>query len=84
MFLRLVDRLLEGDRATLGLLWRNPFPEGPPRRVRARRYLYRFTTPGERRRTGRWWHREETGTYLPPVAREDLRSAGVPSSRPGR
>lgn len=79
-FLRLVDRLLEGDRATLGLLGRNPFPEAPPRRLRARRFLYRFTTPAERRRTGRWWHREETGTYLPPVSREDLARSHRPSS----
>ncbi|HUP43020.1 MAG TPA: hypothetical protein VM599_07400 [Thermoanaerobaculia bacterium] len=38
-----------------------------------RRYLYRFTTAAERRRTGHWWRREETGLYLPPVSREDLR-----------
>lgn len=72
-FLRLVERLLEGDRATLALLRGNPFPEAPPRRIRARRFLYRFTTPAERRATGHWWHREEAGSYLPPVSADDLR-----------
>ena len=64
-------RLLEGDAATIGLLRGNPFPDAPPRRVRARRFLYRFTTPAERRESGHWWHREEVGIYLPPIGRDE-------------
>lgn len=71
-FARLAERLLESDPATLALLAGNPFPDAPPRRVRARRFLYRFTTPAERRETGRWWNREEVGIYLPPMGREGL------------
>jgi hypothetical protein len=74
---RLAARLMEGDRPTLGLLRGNPFPDAPPRRVRARRFLYRFTTPAERRASGNWWHREETGTYLPPLSLDDLRAQGL-------
>jgi hypothetical protein len=66
---RLVERLLEGDRATLRLLGRNPFPDAPPRAVRARIYRYRYTTWRERHDTGAWWHRELAGEYLPPVER---------------
>jgi hypothetical protein len=69
---RLVTRLLEGDRATLKLLGPNPFPDHPPRLVRARLYRYRFTTPAERRRTGAWWARDPVGEYLPPL-RLDIR-----------
>jgi hypothetical protein len=60
-------KLLQGDRATLGLLQSNPFPEHPPRYVRASLYRYRFTTPEEHRRTGEWWKREFIGPYFPSV-----------------
>jgi Lipase maturation factor len=64
----LMAKLLDGDRATLRLLRRNPFPEAPPRLVRARLYLYRFTDREERRDTGAWWSRELLGEYLSPMA----------------
>ena len=67
-FVPFLAKLLEGDRATLGLLRVNPFPDRPPRFVRARLYLYRFTTPAERRESGAWWHRTFVREYLPPVA----------------
>ncbi|MEV6777207.1 lipase maturation factor family protein [Streptomyces syringium] len=63
-----VERLLEGDPATLRLLRHNPFPDAPPTHVRARVYLYRFTTRQERRATGAWWHRTLEHEFLPPVA----------------
>jgi hypothetical protein len=66
-FTPLILRLLENHRPTLGLLRRNPFPDAPPRFVRARLYRYRFSTPSERRATGAWWVRELVGDYLPPV-----------------
>ena len=72
-FAALLTKLLEGDRATLGLLKKNPFPGHPPRSVRALYYRYRFTTPEERGRTGRWWDREPIGMYCPPVALQDRR-----------
>ncbi|MEU6082502.1 lipase maturation factor family protein [Streptomyces sp. NPDC047108] len=67
-FLPFVERLLRGDRATLKLLRRSPFPDEPPTHIRARLYQYRFTTWRERRETGTWWHREPVGDFLPPVA----------------
>ncbi len=71
--LRLVGRLLEGSPPVLGLLAENPFPDHPPRYIRALLDDYRFTDFAARRRTGAWWRREETGTYLPVISREMLR-----------
>ena len=57
-------RLLEGDRATLGLLQHNPFPDDPPRHVRARLYRYRFSTWQELRSEHVWWKRTLLGDYV--------------------
>ncbi|MGH2450605.1 MAG: lipase maturation factor family protein [Candidatus Limnocylindria bacterium] len=67
-FVPLLAKLLSGDRATLRLLRADPFPGAPPTFVRARLYLYRFTTPAERRATGAWWSRTLVGEYLRPLA----------------
>ncbi len=56
-FVPLMVRLLTNDRPTLALLAGNPFPDKPPRAVRVQLYLYRLTTPAERRATGAWWQR---------------------------
>ena len=60
-----MQKLLEGDRAVLALLRSNPFPDRPPRHVRALLYEYHFTTPAERAATGQWWTRKLVGTYFP-------------------
>ena len=58
----------EGDRATLRLLRRSPFPPGrPPRFVRARLFRYRFTTWRELRDTGACWERTYVREFLPPT-----------------
>jgi hypothetical protein len=62
-----IASLLAGDRNVLSLMRTNPFPDRPPRVVRAVYYRYRFTTPEERRRTGRWWERERLGIYFGPA-----------------
>jgi len=66
-FSPLMAKLLQGDRAVLALLRTNPFPDRPPRWVRAQLYLYHFTSPEERRRTGAWWTRTLAGPYFPEV-----------------
>jgi lipase maturation factor 1 len=60
-----LGRLLEGEPEVEALLAVNPFPDHPPRFVRAVLYNYRFTTREERRRTGAWWKRELRGLYAP-------------------
>ncbi len=69
---RLMERLLEGEPEVTRLLKNNPFPGRPPKYVRALRYLYRFTSPEERQRTGAWWTRDARGYYIPPVALKDI------------
>ena len=66
-FTRLCYRLLEGSPAVVDLLARNPFPDNPPRYLRAELYDYRFTTPDEKNRTGEWWTRTYLRAFLPPV-----------------
>jgi hypothetical protein len=67
-FAALLAKLLESDANVLSLLRTNPFPEHPPRFVRAQFYEYHLTTPDERRASGRWWKRQLVGTYFPPVS----------------
>lgn len=75
-FVPFMVRLLANDRPTLALLARNPFPDQPPRAVRAQLYLYRFTTPAERRATGAWWHRDLAREYAPAIRLRDRRPGG--------
>jgi hypothetical protein len=63
-----LHRLLRNDPPTLRLLRHNPFPDSPPRYVRAQLYEYRFTTPAELRRDHAWWHRTLIGRYVPPMS----------------
>lgn len=62
-----LSALLRGDRAVLALMGRNPFPDAPPVYVRARLYLYRYTSWRERRETGAWWARTPAGDFVRPV-----------------
>lgn len=71
-YLRFIKKLLEGDKRTLSLLRSNPFGERPPAFLRAKFYWYKFTTPGERKRTGAWWKRTLIDEYMPPVSLQDL------------
>ena len=61
-------RLLQGDKKVLKLLRSNPFPEGPPRFIRAVTYEYHFTNLATQMKTGRWWTRVQTGIYLPALS----------------
>ena len=57
-----------GFSPVLRLLKANPFPETPPRYIRARLFEYQFTNELEKRQTGAWWKRAEQGLYCPPVS----------------
>ena len=72
-FINFCIRLLQGRAEVLALLQRNPFPDHPPRYVRAVVYEYHFTDFAERRKTGAWWRRERKGTYLPALSLEAQR-----------
>jgi hypothetical protein len=67
-FVNFCVRLLQGTPAVLDLLQKNPFPQKPPRYIRAMLYEYHFTTMEGRRATGAWWKRELKGLYLQPIS----------------
>jgi|SRR5215469_2098031 len=67
-FIHLAVKLLQGDKSVISLVKHNPFPDRPPRYVRAQRYLYRFSSWRERKEKGLWWIREPAGTYFPTVS----------------
>ena len=72
------ERLLLGDTDVLALFRGNPFPQLPPRYVRAVLWQYWFTSTDEKRSTGDWWRRESLGLYAPELTlTEDGRFAAV-------
>jgi hypothetical protein len=79
-FVPFLVRLLEGDRPTLALIRHNPFPDQPPRWIRARLFRYRFSTPSELRESGAWWVRTPIGDFMQPIGlRPDGSHAGADS-----
>jgi hypothetical protein len=62
-------RLLTNDSDVLNLYANNPFPNGPPRAVRAVIWQYWFTTMSERHSQGVWWRRQFLGLYAPTIER---------------
>ena len=69
--LHLVWKLLHNDPGALSLFGGNPFPETPPRYIRAVLYRYEFAPPGNPE--GNWWKRVELGPWLPPLSADDPR-----------
>ncbi|MGD1087894.1 MAG: lipase maturation factor family protein, partial [Verrucomicrobiota bacterium] len=69
--LHLVWKLLHNDPGALSLFGGNPFPEKPPRYIRAVLYHYEFAKPGNPE--GNWWKREALGIWLPPLSTADPR-----------
>jgi predicted DCC family thiol-disulfide oxidoreductase YuxK len=72
-FTNFMLRLLQGSPEVLGLLGKNPFPDAPPKYVRAELFDYTFTDFATRRATGNWWARAPRGLYFPQISLEDLR-----------
>ncbi len=65
-------QLLRGSPDVLALLGSNPFPEHPPKFVRAQLYDYRFSDAELRARSGEVWVRREDGAYVPQVSLADF------------
>ncbi len=66
---RTEELLLEGDRDVLGLFGGNPFPNTPPRFVRAVIWQYWFSTMQQKREEGVWWQRRLIGEYAPTLTK---------------
>ncbi len=66
-FTNFMVALGEGTEEVLVLLEHNPFPERPPKYLRAVMYNYRFTDRDTRAASGDWWVRELEGMYFPVI-----------------
>jgi len=81
------ERILQNEPDVLSLFASNPFPNGPPRQVRAVIYRYWFTDWKTKRQDGAWWQRDFLGDYAPRLEREpdgrivilDVPTTGPPS-----
>jgi predicted DCC family thiol-disulfide oxidoreductase YuxK len=72
-FVNFMLRLLQGSPAVTGLLAKNPFPQAPPKYVRAELFDYSFTDFATRRATGQWWARQPRGLYFPRISLDDVK-----------
>lgn len=75
--LRTERRLLSNDPDLLSLFAANPFPNAPPRYVRAVLWQYWFTSMAEKREHGLWWRRRFVGLYAPAIELEPDGKIGV-------
>jgi lipase maturation factor len=67
--LHLIAKLLENDPGALSLVANNPFPDRPPRYIRAQLYDYRFTDSGVG--ASAWWQRHYVRPYIEPLSLTD-------------
>jgi hypothetical protein len=72
--LHLIWKLLHNDSNAVSLFAGNPFPNKPPRYIRAVLYRYRFAEPGNPQ--GLWWNRERVSLWLLPMSADDSRLIG--------
>lgn len=63
-FSNFMQRLLDGSPEVVALLANNPFPDAPPRYVRAWLYIFHFTDVATLRAEGTWWQRRQIGLYI--------------------
>jgi Lipase maturation factor len=64
----LVWQLLQGEPGPRRLLARDPFPDTPPRWIRAGIWRYRFSRSLA---GGVWWERQRVGEFLRPLSASD-------------
>lgn len=67
-FLNLMESLLKGKPEVIELLSENPFPNAPPRYLRANLYDYQFTDIKTKNSSGNWWRREFIGEFCPIIS----------------
>lgn len=67
-FTRFAHKLLAGSKDVTGLLAYNPFPNEPPKFLRARKFEYHFSNWNELITGGQWWTRVDGGAYMPVVS----------------
>ncbi|XP_022089233.1 lipase maturation factor 2-like [Acanthaster planci] len=87
-FVNFAYRLLEGRPEVLDLIASNPFPEKPPKFIRANLYTYHYTT--FKSGSPSWWKRKFEREYMPPISKETsglkehLKRSGIVQESPKR
>ena len=67
-FVNFLVRILQGSPEVMALLDGNPFPNSPPRYIRASLYDYHFTDFATKHAEGTWWRRERKSLYCPVMS----------------
>lgn len=67
--LHLEWKLLHNDAGAISLFANNPFPNRPPKYIKAVLYHYSFAPPGSN--SNLWWKRENLGYWIPPLSVND-------------
>lgn len=67
-FTNFLGHLLQGTPDVLKLLKHNPFPDTPPRFIRALAYDYEFSSLQELKSQNIWWRRSLKGIYAPSIS----------------
>jgi len=71
----LMWKLLHNNHGAVGLFAINPFPDKPPRYIRAVLYRYRFARKGNPQDL--WWNRERISLWIRPMSVKDQELIGV-------
>ncbi len=74
---RTEEDLLKNDPDVLRLFADNPFPNAPPKIVRAVIWQYWFSSIAEKHAQGVWWRRTLLGLYAPAIELEPDGNIGV-------
>jgi hypothetical protein len=77
-------RLLTNDPDVLELFAKNPFPNAPPKQIRAVLWQYWFSSTSEKHAQGVWWRRELLGLYAPTIQLDSDGKVGVAEFPPPR
>lgn len=67
-----LKHLLMGTPEVLALIKSNPFPVKPPHYIRAKTFIYEFTTFEEKQASGLWWKRKFFNDYSPVLTLKDF------------
>lgn len=73
-FQSFLSALLEGNKEVLKLVRINPFPDKPPKYIRARAYLYEYTSWAEGKLSKAWYKRKDAGLFTPTLTLKNPKS----------
>lgn len=69
-FQNFLSRLLENNQVVLSLIKKNPFPDNPPKFIRAKMYIYTFSDYEAKKISGYYWFRKMHRMYSPVLSKK--------------